>query len=102
MPDGQVLTIGSEMYEAPELLFNPTLAGGESLGASALAYASLSKTDIDNRAELLNNVVLTGGSTMFDGFAARMESDLKVQSNAHAGVLKAVCCFLMLLLLLLF
>lgn len=28
LPDGQVLDLGSELYEAPELLFNPALLVG--------------------------------------------------------------------------
>jgi hypothetical protein len=87
-----VLTVGKELYEAPELLFNPSLGGfPDVLGATALASSSLSKVDIDARKELLNNVVLTGGSTMFTGFEKRVESDLQTSNRSRAGVLRDVC-----------
>ena len=42
-------------------------AGMESCGIHELVYKSVMKSDIDIRKDLLNNVVLSGGSTMFPG-----------------------------------
>ena len=39
----------------------------ESCGIHELLYKSVMKSDIDIRKDLLNNVVLSGGSTMFPG-----------------------------------
>ena len=39
----------------------------ESCGIHELVYKSVMKSDIDIRKDLLNNVVLSGGSTMFPG-----------------------------------
>ena len=41
--------------------------GMESSGIHELLYKSVMKSDIDIRKDLLNNVVLSGGSTMFPG-----------------------------------
>jgi len=34
LPDGQAVTLSTERYQAPELLFNPYLIGSEELGAA--------------------------------------------------------------------
>ena len=39
----------------------------ESCGIHELVHKSVMKSDIDIRKDLLNNVVLSGGSTMFPG-----------------------------------
>ena len=39
----------------------------ESAGIHELVYKSVMKSDIDIRKDFLNNVVLSGGSTMFPG-----------------------------------
>jgi actin-related protein len=76
LPDGRVITIGNERFRAPEALFNPTLIGAEFDGASNLTYGSIMKCDIDVRRELYNNIVLSGGSTMYAGIGERMTKDI--------------------------
>jgi actin beta/gamma 1 len=72
LPDGQVITIGSERFKAPEALFQPSLLGLENGGIHESVYNSILKCDVDVRRELYGNIVLSGGTTMYTGIADRM------------------------------
>lgn len=37
-------------------------------------------SDIDIRSELLNNIVLSGGTTMYKGFAERLSKELNLKN----------------------
>ena len=41
-----------------------------------LAYKSNHECDIDVRADLMSNVILSGGSTLYDGLPDRLEKEL--------------------------
>ena len=76
LPDGQVITVGNERFRAPECLFQPSFLGHEMAGIHETVYNSVNKCDIDIRKDLYANTVLSGGSTMFPGFADRMHKEL--------------------------
>jgi len=76
LPDGQVITIGNERFRAPEVMFNPSLIGLEQSGIHQLAYDSIMKCDVDIRKELYGNIVLSGGTTMFEGIADRVQKEI--------------------------
>jgi actin len=76
LPDGQVITIGSERFRCPETLFQPSFIGKEQDGIHKLTYDSIQKCDIDIRKDLYTNVVLSGGTTMFTGIDKRLEKEL--------------------------
>merc|ERR1712057_31816 len=65
LPDGNIVTVGSERFRCPEALFEPSLLGKESSGIHDVTFQSIAKCDIDIRKDLYGNVVLSGGSTMF-------------------------------------
>jgi len=76
LPDGNVITVGAERFRCPEVLFKPSMIGLEQEGIHRLAYDSIMKCDIDIRADLYSNIVLSGGSTMFEGLADRMKKEI--------------------------
>jgi len=76
LPDGQVITIGSERFRAPETMFQPCLLGLESVGIHETAYNSIMHSDLDIRKDLYANIVLSGGTTMFPGIADRMQKEI--------------------------
>ena len=76
MPDGQILTIGNERFRCPETLFQPNLIGLEETGVHEKTYESIMKCDVDIRKDLYLNVVLSGGTTMFEGIAERLNKEL--------------------------
>jgi actin-related protein len=77
LPDGQVITVGNERFRCPEVLFKPNLIGREFSGVHQTTYDSIMKCDVDIRKDLYGNIVLSGGTTMFDGIAERMEKEIK-------------------------
>jgi len=76
LPDGQVVTIGAERFRCPEVLFQPAFIGKESNGIHNLTFESILKCDIDIRKSLYENVVMSGGTTMFKNIDKRMEKEL--------------------------
>jgi len=77
LPDGQVITIGAERFRCPEVLFLPNLIGLESEGIDRLTHKSILKCDIDIRRDLFGNIVMSGGSTMYDGIPQRIQKEIK-------------------------
>jgi len=76
LPDGQVITIGSERFRCPEVLFKPSLIGMEQAGIHQATYSCIMKCDVDIRKDLYANTVLSGGSTMFPGIAERLTKEI--------------------------
>lgn len=92
MPDGRVIRVGAERFEAPEVLFQPHLIDVEKSGLSELLFEAIQGADmgivcfdeflhhhldLDCRLELFKHIVLSGGSTMYPGLPSRLERDLK-------------------------
>jgi len=86
LPDGQVITVGSERFRCPEVLFQPSFIGKEADGIHKLTYDSIQKCDIDIRKDLYTNVVLSGGTTMFIGIDNRLKKELSQLAPASAKV----------------
>ena len=76
LPDGQVITIGNERFRCPEAMFQPYFLHMESAGLHEITYNSMMKCDVDIRKDLYANTVLSGGSSMFPGFADRMQKEI--------------------------
>jgi len=76
LPDGNIITVGSERFRCPEVLFQPSLIGKESSGIHDTTFQSIMKCDVDIRKDLYANVVLSGGTTMFQGIGERMTKEL--------------------------
>jgi actin-related protein len=72
LPDGNIITIGNERFRCPEVLFQPNFIGLECQGTHETVFQSIQKCDIDNRKDLYSNIVMSGGTTMFEGIADRM------------------------------
>jgi len=87
LPDGNVITIGNERFRCPEVLFQPSFIGIEAvgdvwssapsgLGISATLFATIMKCDVDIQTDLFANIVLSGGTTMFEGIAERLTKEI--------------------------
>jgi len=76
LPDGNIITVGSERFRCPEVLFQPSLVGKEAHGIHDTSFQSIMKCDVDIRKDLYSNVVLSGGTTMFTGIGERMTKEL--------------------------
>ena len=76
LPDGNIVTVGSERFRCPEVLFQPGLLGKEASGIHDTTFQSIMRCDVDIRKDLYSNVVLSGGTTMFQGIGERMTKEL--------------------------
>jgi actin-related protein len=76
LPDGMVCTVGNERFRTPEVLFNPSLIGKEAAGIHETMFQTIMKCDVDIRKDLYSNIVLSGGTTMFDGISERLTKEL--------------------------
>jgi len=86
LPDGQVITVAAERFRCAEVLFQPSHIGKENDGIHALTYKSILKCDIDIRKDLYQNIVLSGGSTMFPGIDTRLKKEIQALAPAAVKV----------------
>merc|ERR1711956_24784 len=76
LPDGNMITVGTERFRCPEVLFQPSLIGKEASGIHDTSFQSIMKCDVDIRKDLYCNIVMSGGTTMFTGIGERMTKEL--------------------------
>lgn len=87
LPDGHTIEIGtSSRIKAPEILFRPDLIGSESEGIHTVLMNSIAKSDLELRKVFLENIVLSGGSTLFKGFGERLLSEVKKAASKHSHI----------------
>ena len=77
LPDGQVITVGgTRCFRCPESLFHPPLVKTGLTGIYQLVYSSVLQCDEGIQQELLANIVLAGGNTMFEGISQRIQKEV--------------------------
>merc|ERR1719414_984010 len=76
LPNGQIITVGSECFRCPEALFQPSIIGKDGAGIHDLIFKSIKQCDVEIRTDLYANVVLSGGTTMFAGIGERITKEL--------------------------
>jgi hypothetical protein len=77
LPDGRVIRVGSERFEAPECLFQPHLVDVEQPGIAEFLFNTIQSAEVDVRSSLYKAIVLSGGSSMYPGLPSRLEKELK-------------------------
>ncbi|XP_070580867.1 actin-1-like [Ptychodera flava] len=82
LPDGDTVSIGSERFQVPEALFQPSLIGVNDGGIHRKIYNCLMKCDIDMRSDFYCNLYLSGGSSMYPGIVERLQQEM---SNLISG-----------------
>lgn len=78
LPDGSTISLSKERFMVPELLFNPP----DELEAEKLPVAIMDvidSCDLDIRPDLLNNIFLSGGGSMFPNLKSRMYQELELE-----------------------
>lgn len=65
LPDGNTIAVNKARFLAPEVLFDPSLIGEEADGVHKVLTYSIRKSDMDLRKKLYQNMVLSGGTTLF-------------------------------------
>jgi len=79
MPDGSTITLKKERFSIPEIFFNPSLIHSEEPPLQTAIMNVINECDIDIRSKLLNNIFLSGGSSMFPNFKSRMYQELELE-----------------------
>ena len=77
LADGDQVNVGKERWLCPEAMFNPHLTGANLPGVHELLFDSLMSCDMDIRSSLFLDVFLSGSSTLFRGFQARLHNELR-------------------------
>ena len=77
LPDGTHVTIKDQRIRCPEVLFKPDIIGKDGVGIAKACYNSIQKCDLDKRKDLYNNIVLSGGNSMFNGLKERLIKEIK-------------------------
>ncbi|TQS34377.1 hypothetical protein Golomagni_05242 [Golovinomyces magnicellulatus] len=77
LPDGRVIRVGSERFEAPECLFQPHLVDVEQPGIAEFLFNTIQAADVDVRSSLYKAIVLSGGSSMYPGLPSRLNKEIK-------------------------
>jgi len=77
LPDGRVIKIGSERFEAPECMFQPHLVDVEQPGVAEMLFETIQNAAVDLRGDLYKHIVLSGGSSMYPGLPSRLEKEMK-------------------------
>ncbi|MES1902729.1 MAG: actin, partial [Paramarteilia canceri] len=86
LPDGNIINVGIERFKCPECLFCPNHIGMESPGVAELTNDSIEKCDIDIKRDLRKNIVLSGGSTLFDNIGSRLAKELQILAPTNSKV----------------
>lgn len=70
----------------PELLFDPTRNGMTCKSMPDLAWSSVQAADVDVRKELCKNIIMSGGSTMYEGIADRLKTEITNRAPSGAEI----------------
>ncbi len=79
LPDGSTIALSKERFMLPEVLFNPSIISLEHLSLSKAIMEVIDSCDVDIRSKLLNNIILSGGSSMFPNLKNRIYKELKLE-----------------------
>jgi len=77
LPDGSIIKLNNERFRCPEIIFQPNLNDLKDGGIARATYQSILKCDdVDVQAEMFENIILSGGNTLFLGFYERMLKEI--------------------------
>ncbi|EGC35600.1 hypothetical protein DICPUDRAFT_78745 [Dictyostelium purpureum] len=77
LPDGKEIKLNNQILLSGDVLFNPNLVNpNENLSLVEATIQSINKCDEIIQNSLYNNIVIAGGSTLFNGFVSRLKEEL--------------------------
>ena len=76
LPDGNIITIKGEQFRCPEALFQPIKYGSELPGIHGITFQSILRCNDSIRRDLYDNIIVSGGSTMFKGITERLYKEV--------------------------
>lgn len=85
------IELEEEKYMCAELMFNPSIDERTNMdGVHKLIYDSINSCDVDIKGDMYKDIILSGGNTMFPGFAERLRNELKAIAPSSLNI-KIVC-----------
>ena len=85
LPDGKEICFGSELFRIPETLFQPSLCSAysatsvpDSMSIQQSVCSSIHGCSGEYHKQLCNNIVLSGGNSLFPGFRERLEREVSL------------------------
>ncbi len=90
LPDSTTVEIGAERFLIPELLFDPTLNNIESENIVEAIVNVVESCDIDIRRELLYNIFLIGGNSMFPFFEIRLKQAIEEELTRRDKIMQKI------------
>lgn len=76
LPKGKPITLSKEQYLCPEALFQPDLLGSQEPGLPTLIMNSVNRCSVQLKRDMLQNILVCGGSTMFKGIPERLQREM--------------------------
>lgn len=87
LPDGRVIAIDNARFRCPEYLFKPLEMNGRELDSiQSLTYNSIQECDVDVRRDLYQNIILSGGTTMYEGIGERLLKEIEARAPKSINV----------------
>ncbi|XP_030750943.1 actin-3-like [Sitophilus oryzae] len=87
LPDGRDLVLEKEKYHCTDPLFNPALVEQyDTPGIHEMVFQSIFKCGLDLRRDFANNIILSGGNTLFNGFENRLKLEVEAKVPASMKV----------------
>jgi actin-related protein len=96
LPDSTIITgvkepkqieLEEEKYICTELMFNPSIDERINMeGVHKLIYDSINACDVDIKGDMYKDIILSGGNTMFSGFAERLRNELKALAPSALNI----------------
>jgi actin-related protein 5 len=82
------LHLNVERIRVPEVVFQPSIAGLDQAGIVEIASTILTErlANHSRRDDVLNDIFLTGGNTMFQGFEERLRNELRAVLPAEQSM----------------
>ena len=81
LPDNEKLIVKEERFKAPEAIFRPSLIGKDEEMSLPLICNKLITKFGDEKKELYNSIILSGGNSMFNGLGDRLTKEMKDLAN---------------------
>uniref|UniRef100_A0A6B2L4V3 Actin n=1 Tax=Arcella intermedia TaxID=1963864 RepID=A0A6B2L4V3_9EUKA len=91
LPDGTIIQLEKERYKLTDLMFqNISMPGVISSSIQDMIMNSISSADADIRKELFGGIIVTGGNTLFKGFAERLQKEVQNKNPPQMYKLKVI------------
>ena len=84
LPDGKKIELGSELFKANEILFNPDEDEQKENGIMSLknmVIDSINKCDNEIKNDIKENICLTGGTTLLKNFPEKLKNEISDSSE---------------------